>query len=202
MQTQGDLKLAGASPAGSLLSVVRSLLVRQEAAIIIALAAFTIFFFVRNPVMLAPLTVASILRTMAYPGVVAMGMVMLMISGEIDLSTGAVMSLSAVFSAWLMTVAGLPVWLSILIALAAAMAVGAINAMVSVKIGVHSVITTMGMLFAVRGASYLFTNGVPIYPLPPVLAVVGDMRPLGLSIAFFLMLGLMVVVQLVLNRTR
>ena len=79
---------------------------------------------------------------------------------------------------------------------------GVINAIVTIKLGVHSVIATMGMLFAARGASYLFTNGVPIYPLPPGLAVFGDMRPLGLSTAFFLMIGLMFVVQIILNRTR
>lgn len=201
MQSQTNVEMTAPATSGSLRGLMRWLLARQEAAIIIALAAFTLFFFLRNPNMLAPLNIASILRTMAYPGVVAMGMVLLMISGEIDLSTGAVMSLSAVFAAWLMAVVGLPVWLSIVLALGAALVVGAINAALSVKVGVNSVIATMGMLFAVRGVSYMFTNGVPIYPLPEELSKVGDIKPLGLSIAFWLMIGLMVVIQVILNRT-
>ena len=202
MQSEQQLKRAGVPSTESLGNFLRAILARQEAAILIALAIFLAIFFVRNPVMLAPLTVSSILRTMAFPGIVAMGMVMLMIAGEIDLSTGAVMSLSAVLSAWLMTVAGLPIWLSLLLALAAAVGVGAINGLLSVKIGVHSVIATMSMLFAVRGASYLFTNGRPIYPLPPELAVIGKWTPLGLSPALFLMIVLMIGVQVLLNRTR
>ncbi|MBM4429652.1 MAG: ABC transporter permease, partial [Chloroflexi bacterium] len=53
-----------------------------------------------------------------------------------------------------------------------------------------------------RGISYSFTQGLPIYPLPPEVGVIGSWRPLGISFTFFLMLGLMVVVQILLNRTR
>ena len=77
---------------------VRRLLARQEAAILIPLVALTLFFYLRNPNMLAPITVTSILRTMAFPGLIGMGMVVLMITGEIDLSTASVMSLTAVLA--------------------------------------------------------------------------------------------------------
>ena len=49
--------------------------------------------------MLNEITIFSILRTIAFPALIAMGMVQLMIAGELDLSTGAVMSFSAVFTA-------------------------------------------------------------------------------------------------------
>ena len=80
--------------------------------------------------------------------------------------------------------------------------VGLINAALTVKIGVNSIIVTIGTAFAVRGVSYLFTNGVPIYPLPEAVDILGDIRPFGLSVAFFLMLAVMVLIQIVLNRTR
>ena len=195
-------ELVETTPDKGIGAFLRSLLAKQEAAVLIPLVAFTLFFYVRNPAMLAPLTVASILRTMAAPGLVGMGMVMLMITGEIDLSTGAVMSLSAVFSAWMMVNLGWPVWVSVVIVLGVALVVGLINAALSVRIGVHSVIATLGVGFAVRGGSYLFTNGLPIYPLPPEVGIIGEIRPLGLSVTFFLLLGIMVVMQLILNRTR
>src|SRR5258705_727772 len=77
---------------------MRRLFARQEAAILIPLIVLTLFFYLRNPAMLAPLTITSILRTMAFPGLIGMGMVLLMIAGEIDLSTAPVMSLTAVFA--------------------------------------------------------------------------------------------------------
>lgn len=182
--------------------ILRDLFNRHEAAIIIPFVLITLFFYARNEAMLSSITITSVLRTMAYPGLVAMGMVLLMITGEIDLSTASVMSLSAVFAAFLMVVVGWPVWLSVVCALIVAAGVGMMNALITVKIGVNSLIVTMGALFAVRGVSYMFTQGVPIYPLPPEVAEFGKMRPLGLSIAFVFMLIMMVIVQIALNRTR
>jgi len=48
----------------------------------------------------------------------------------------------------------------------------------------------------------LFSNGLPIYPLPEEVGFLGSQRPLGTSVAFVLMLGVMVVVQIALNQTR
>jgi ribose transport system permease protein len=125
-----------------------------------------------------------------------------MIAGEIDLSTGAVMSLGAVFAAKLIRDAGLPVPAAVACSLGVALLVGLSNALLTVKVGVPAVITTIGTAFIVRGISYSFTNGLPIYPLPPEVGVIGSWRPLGLSFTFFLTLGLMVVVQILLNQGR
>ncbi|MBX3062994.1 MAG: ABC transporter permease [Anaerolineae bacterium] len=181
---------------------LRGLLARQEAAVLIPFIVLTLFFYLRNAAMLSPLTVTSILRTMALPGLIGMGMVMLMISGEIDLSTASVMSLTAVFASVLMRDAGMSFLVASICALVVAIVVGLVNALLTVKIGVHAVLTTLGVGFAVRGISYMFSNGLPIYPLPPEVTEFGSLRPLGVSSAFTLMLIVMVVVQLILNRTR
>lgn len=181
---------------------LRSLLAKQEAAIIIPFFLLLAFFYSRNSAMLAPTTVVSILRTMAFPGLIGMGMVQLMIAGEIDLSTGAMMSLAAVFAAKLIRDAGVPVPLAVLCSLLISVLVGLTNAFLTLRVGIHSVIATIGMAFVVRGISYSFTNGLPIYPLPREVGIIGSMRPLGVSVAFFLMLGLVVVVQFLLNWTR
>ena len=181
---------------------LRSLLAKQEAAIIIPFFVLLAFFYSRNSAMLVPTTVVSILRTMAFPGLISMGMVQLMIAGEIDLSTGAMMSLSAVFAAKLIRDLGVPIPMAVVCSLGVALLVGLTNALLTVKVGVPAVITTIGTAFIVRGISYSFTNGLPIYPLPKEVAIIGSWRPLNISFTFFLMLGLVVVVQILLNRTR
>ena len=181
---------------------LRSLLAKQEAAIIIPFFVLLAFFYSRNSAMLVPTTVVSILRTMAFPGLISMGMVQLMIAGEIDLSTGAMMSLSAVFAAKLIRDLGVPIPMAVVCSLGVALLVGLTNALLTVKVGVPAVITTIGTSFIVRGISYSFTNGLPIYPLPKEVATIGSWRPLNISFTFFLMLGLVVVVQILLNRTR
>ncbi|MCB0123764.1 MAG: ABC transporter permease [Caldilineaceae bacterium] len=183
-------------------TLLHALLSRQEAAIIIPFFLLLAFFYSRNSAMLSTPTIVSILRTMAFPGLISMGMVQLMIAGEIDLSTGAMMSLSAVLAAKLMRDFGVPVPFAVVCSLGSALLVGLTNSFLTVKVGVPAVITTIGTAFIVRGISYSFTNGLPIYPLPPEVAIIGSWRTLGVSFTFTLMLLLVVAVQILLNWTR
>lgn len=183
-------------------NLLRSLLARQETGIILLCIVVTLFFYLRNPAMLSSATVVSILRTMAFPALIAMGMVQLMIAGEIDLSTGAMMSLGAVFAAKLIRDLNVPIPMAVVASLGVAVLVGLLNALFTVKVGVPAVITTIGTQFIVRGVSYSFTNGLPIYPLPKEVAIIGTWRPLGISFTFFLAVGAMIVVQILLSRTR
>lgn len=185
-----------------LASSLRSILGRQETGIILLCIILTAFFYSRNPAMLAPTTIVSILRTMAFPALIGMGMVQLMIAGEIDLSTGAMMSLGAVLAAKLIRDLGFSIPAAVACSLGAAVLVGLTNAFFAVKVGVPAVITTIGTMFIVRGLSYSFTNGLPIYPLPKEVGIIGTWRPLGISFTFFLALGVMIVVQILLSRTR
>jgi ribose transport system permease protein len=58
------------------------------------------------------------------------------------------------------------------------------------------------MSFIVRGMSYSFTNGLPIYPLPKEVGIIGSWRPLNLSFAFWLAIGVMIISQILITRTR
>jgi ribose transport system permease protein len=175
---------------------------KQEIAILIPFLVLFALFFLRNPAMANPNTLQAMLRTMAFPALIAMGMVQLMIAGEIDLSTGAVMSLAAVFSAKLIRDVGVPIPLAVLCAMGVSLLVGLLNALFTVKVGIPAVITTIGMQFIVRGVSYSFTSGLPIYPLPKAVGIIGSWRPLGLSFTFLMMLALVVIVQILISRTR
>ncbi len=92
--------------------------------------------------------------------------------------------------------------MGVLAGLGAAVIVGLTNAFFTVKVGVPAVITTIATQFIVRGVSYSFTNGPPIYPLPKEVGIIGSWRPLGISFTFFLAIGVMIVVQILLSRTR
>ncbi|MCX6031532.1 MAG: ABC transporter permease [Chloroflexi bacterium] len=180
----------------------RGMFAQQETAIIIPFVALFLWFWSRNDAMVNPNTLNSILRTMAFPGLISMGMVQLMIAGEIDLSTGAMMSLAAVLTAKLIRDTGLTIPQAVVCTMIVSLLVGLLNAVLTVKVGIPAVITTIGTQFMVRGVSYSFTNGLPIYPLPKEVGYLGSLKPFGISVTFFLMLGLVVVVQILLNRTR
>lgn len=177
-------------------------LVMQEFAILIPFFLLLLFFYTRNEAMLNKITIFSILRTIAFPALIAMGMVQLMIAGELDLSTGAVMSFSAVFTAKLIRDLEFAVAEAVLIALAVSIIFGLLNAFLTIKIGIFSVIATIGTGFMIRGGSYLFTNGLPIYPLPESFALLGSLRPLNLSFTFLLMIALTIIVQILLRSSK
>ena len=177
-------------------------LLMQEFAILIPFFLLLIFFYTRNEAMLNEITIFSILRTIAFPALIAMGMVQLMIAGELDLSTGAVMSFSAVFTAKLIRDLDFAVTEAVLIALFVSIIFGLLNAFLTIKIGIFSVIATIGTGFMIRGGSYLFTNGLPIYPLPESFALLGSLRPFNLSFTFLLMIILTIVVQVLLRSSK
>ena len=174
----------------------------QEFAILIPFFLLLTFFYTRNEAMLNEITIFSILRTIAFPALIAMGMVQLMIAGELDLSTGAVMSFSAVFTAKLIRDLDFAVTEAVLIALFVSIIFGLLNAFLTIKIGIFSVIATIGTGFMIRGGSYLFTNGLPIYPLPESFALIGSLRPFNLSFTFLLMIILTIVVQVLLRSSK
>lgn len=180
----------------------RSWLKLQDMGMLLAAVAVTLFFYALNPAMLAPTTLRSILSTAAYPALVGLGLVLLMIAGEIDLSTGPVMGVCAVCAAWLMKYLGWPVWAGAAGGLGVALAVGLVNGLLTVKIAAPSLIATLAVGITIQGASYMLTHGIPVYPVPPEVALVGGLRPLGLSVIIVLTLVVLAGVQIMLRQTR
>jgi ribose transport system permease protein len=180
----------------------RNLLRLPNAGMLLSVTGVTLFFYALNHTLLAPVTVTSILNTMAYSTLVGMGLAMLLIAGEMDLSTASVMSLCAVAAAWLMTKGGLPAWAGVAGALVLALGIGLVNGLLTVKVGAPSLVATLAVGLGIRGAANLLTRGVPIYPLPPEIGAVGALRPLGMSVTFVLMLVVLAVTQIILSLTR
>ncbi len=115
----------------------------------------------------------------------ALGMTAVIISGGIDLSVSAVLPFAAIVTGLLLRAAA-PVPLAILVALAAAAAVGMVNATTSRLFGVHPFIATLAMMLSLKGANLVITRGAPIAGFPESFAFVGHGRILGLPFALVL----------------
>ena len=110
---------------------------------------------------------------------IALGMTAVVITGGIDLSVGAVFPFSAILTASLLR-AEVPPALAVAITLAAAAAIGAMNAGLTVALRVHPFIVTLGTMLTVKGLNLAITRGAPVTGLPPEFAVVANGRILGL----------------------
>ncbi|MFC9330283.1 sugar ABC transporter permease [Kitasatospora sp. NPDC057015] len=85
------------------------------------------------------------------PGLIAVGIVFVLLLGEIDLSLGSVAGVSAAIAGVLSARQGVNEWLSILIALAAGVAIGALHGFFFAKIGVPAFVVTLAGLLAWSG---------------------------------------------------
>lgn len=138
-------------------------------------------------------------------GILAFGMTFILISGQIDLSVGSVMGLSAVVAAKLYVDVGLNIWLSALCAIVAAIALGILIGWLIAHFRAVPFIITLGMQGVARGLCYVLTSGAPI-------AITGDevevFRELGGGniggiASFVIILAILAVIaQFVLRKTR
>jgi ribose transport system permease protein len=174
----------------------------QDVELLLPVIAVSLLFYSLNPVMFAPVTLSSVLFAASYPALAGLGLALLMIAGEIDLSTGPVMGVCAIAAGWLMRYAGWPAWAGAAGGLTVALLVGLINGLLTVKIGAPSLVGTLAVGITIRGATYMFTAGIPIYPLAPEMAGVSEWRLGGLPAISLMMLVTLVIVQVVLRRTR
>ena len=105
--------------------------------------------------------------------IIAVGACLLMIAGEFDLSVGSMIGFSGIVIALLATTFGVPLWLSILVAFALALAIGSLNGFLILWTGLPSFIVTLAALFILRGLTIyipIATNGSTI---------IGGLKPLA-----------------------
>jgi simple sugar transport system permease protein len=103
----------------------------------------------------------------AQVGIIATAVALLMIAGEFDLSVGSMVGFAGIIMGIGATIWNLPIWLSILLAMALATALGAVNGFIVVRTGLPSFIVTLATLFIIRGASSVLTSVVsPITYIP------------------------------------
>ncbi len=91
-------------------------------------------------------------------GIMAVAVALLMIGGEFDLSAGVMTASTALVTALLATELGLNVWLSLLVSLAFALSVGALNGWLVMRTGLPSFIVTLGSFLALQGLNLGITR--------------------------------------------
>ena len=158
-----------------------------DAGVLLSLIGLIVVFSILSPQFLTVDNLINIADASAVVGIVAVGMTVALIAGQFDLSVGSVVGLSSSLLALSMADWGVPVGLAIVIAIAAALCVGAINGVLVVNFGINSIIATLGMLAAVRGIAFVVAKGSPISVDNPFLIDVGVSRPLGIPVAVYVM---------------
>ena len=178
---------------------------KPELAGLVFLVILTIVFQARSGgVFLNAINLQGILGLLPEVALVAMGVTLLMICGEFDLSVGSVFALTPMSMAVLLE-AGWPFLPAISVGLFVAITVGLVNGVLTVKFSIPSFITTLGMLFVARSMTVVISGGfpplLPLNVIPKWLFVTyvgpGDM----FRVSFIWFLAIAIGMTLLLSRT-
>ena len=116
--------------------------------------------------------VINVLRQVSYQGIIAVGMTMILIMGQIDLSVGSLVAFAAVVNA-LFLKSGVAIPLSILATLAITSLWGVLNGYVMARFRMHAFLVTMATMTLIRGVTYTLTGGYPVGGLPQGFFIYG-----------------------------
>jgi simple sugar transport system permease protein len=152
-------------------SFVETLLNVRELAPALGLLVVVLFFTSQTANFWSPQTMTAITTVASTIAIVAVGVTMLMISGEFDLSVGQNFAFTPIVWAILFVSNGVNEWLALVVALAVAGCVGVVNGLVTTIFGIPSFITTLGMFFVLQGLNNLLISGHQLIMFDPSLAM-------------------------------
>lgn len=141
-----------------------------------------------------------ILRHAALQFLLASGLTLVILTGGIDLSIGAVLGLSACLGASFVVQGH--VWTGVMAALGVGLACGLVNGVLVGYLAMPSFIVTYGMLWIAHGLGYVFMKGEVLYGLPPGLRSIGAGYVGPIPVPVILAVLLCLVLHVVLHRTK
>lgn len=172
----------------------------QQAGLGGCILALGIYFTLENGDFASQGNLIELLRAATLYFIVACAATLVLVGGGLDFSVGAVYALGAVSTGLLIT-HGTPWPIALVGGMAVGVAVGLINAAVSVYLGVPPLIATIGAFFYAGGIAIVITNGVDVYGFPDSFTNIGSGEFAGTPYLIFYAVIVGVIFHIVLEKT-
>lgn len=161
---------------------------RSVGGLMLAIAiVWAVFFVMTDGIFLSDRNVINLFRQSSITAIVALGMLIVIAQGEIDLSVGSFMGLCATVVAMMETSASYPAALSVVVALLLGIAVGVWNGTWVAKLGVPAFVATLGGMLAFRGLSLALSGGRTVSGIRPEIKYLGEAFLTGPALWLFLL---------------
>jgi ribose/xylose/arabinose/galactoside ABC-type transport system permease subunit len=142
--------------------------------LLIAYVVMCVYLSVAAPNFLTERNVVNILRQTSMIAIIGVGMTMVIIAAEVDLSVGSMAAFSGVLFAMMTAQWKIPLVFAAVLTLAVASFSGFIIGILRVTLRIPSFISSLALLTALRSAAFLLTGGFPISPLPSGFELLGN----------------------------
>ncbi|MCJ2096244.1 sugar ABC transporter permease [Methylobacterium sp. J-072] len=141
----------------------------RDYGLLIALLLITLFFeYTTNGVLFQPLNLTNLILQNSYVVVMALGMLLVIVAGHIDLSIGSIVGFVGALAALLMVRFGLDPLSATIICLAVGAAIGGLQGSFVAYLGIPSFIVTLAGMLVFRGLTLALLQGASIGPFPEV----------------------------------
>ena len=138
----------------------------------------------------------SLIRDLAFLGLITLGQALLLILGEIDLSLGKISAFCGVIGGIFMVQLQVNPYISIFLCLAFGFVFGLMNGLLVTKLRLNSLVVTIGMSGVFGGFNLVFTHGEAITNVPESIYYLGQGYLLNIPTPFIIMLGIAILVIL------
>jgi ribose transport system permease protein len=163
-------------------------------------AAVLFYFGLQSSHFLSVESLGNIVKQGSFIGIVAIGMTFVLLIAGIDLSVGSVIYFAPLVAGLVMQQTGIPPFLGLLVALIVGLLLGAINALLIVKLHIVPFIVTLATLFFFRGFGVWLTDSVP-FDFQQSFLNFGSMSILGVPLPIWALLLVAVLAHFVLAYT-
>lgn len=176
--------------------LLRRFMARPEAPALSFLLALVIVLSVVADGFLGTSNFEGILTQVVVIGIIALAVNQVVLSGEIDISTGSMLGLCAM-AAGTVAVAGGGLFFTLLAGVVVGAISGVVNGFLVTVARIPAIIVTLGMLYALRGVLLLVTGGDWVTGLPAETRVLGIGSAFGVSLPIIILFALFIVMELV-----
>ena len=173
----------------------------KSQAIWVVLVALVIVFTIANPRFISPNNLLTLLRQVSMYGIASIGMIFVILLGDIDLSTGTIISFVNIICAYMMVNMGLHPVIAILVSLVAATLIGVLNGFMVSTVGIPAIIATYATQTAFYGLALIICGGMPISGFSKGFAVIGQGYVGIVPIPVIIMIICFAIGSFILNKT-
>lgn len=166
------------------------------------LVIMVIIASVSSPYFLDIYNLQSVLRDLAFVGMIGVAQSLLLLIGELDLSVGKIASLCGILSGIMMVNWGWNSWLSLIIALLCGLLFGALNGLIITKLKLNPMVATIGMQGVYGGINLVLTKGKAITGIPENIYFLGKGSIGPFPLPFIICVVVLIVILFLVKKTK
>lgn len=168
----------------------------------VVLLTMVIIASVASPYFLDIYNLQSLLRDLAFVGMIGVAQSLLLLVGELDLSVGKIASLCGILAGIMMVHKGMNPWLSFILGLVLGLVFGLINGIIITQLRLNSMVATIGMQGVYGGVNLVLTKGKAITGIPEDIYFLGKGNVGPLPVPFIICILVLILILFMVKKTK